>query len=362
MTSGQFEITAVSFRPSDLTLTWKNAQQHTRSTAYSSLWLRDNTPVTRDACTGQRLAGVTALPPRPLLTAAELEATGHIRVSWEDGEGSLFPSAFFREFERDRRIHSRLAQLPWLKQPATNFAWSAYADWSKSRQVRARWLHSLARDGMAFLRGVPEQKGAVLEAAAHIGFVRETNLGRAFDVESGAGPRLHTADPYRDPVPGFQMMHCLAVEGRGGESLFIDGLAVTERLRLHDPVSFALLAQTPVRFRLQNAAVDLAADRTMIEVDVHEQFHAIHYDDRSIAPLTLRGPALAKFYAAYRHLGTQLNEPARSVNYQLQPGELVILDNTRILHSLAEDPPLQACYIDADGIYSSLATLSRRTK
>ena len=78
--------------------------------------------------------------------------------------------------------------------------------------------------------------------------------------------------------------------------------------------------------------VDLAAERTMLEVDTQGQFRAIYYDDRSIAPLPLKGPRLKKFYAAYRQLAELLNEPERSVVCRLQPGDLVLFDNTRVLH------------------------------
>ena len=43
--------------------------------------------------------------------------------------------------------------------------------------------------------------------------------------------------------------------------------------------------------------MDLAAERTMLEVDTQGQFRAIYYDDRSIAPLPLKGPRLKKYYA-----------------------------------------------------------------
>jgi gamma-butyrobetaine dioxygenase len=99
-------------------------------------------------------------------------------------------------------------------------------------------------------------------------------------------------------------------------------------------------------------------------VDTHGRFRSIHYDDRSIAPLPLKGPLLKKYYAAYRQLAGLFCDPARSVAHRLQPGELVLFDNTRILHGRKEGEGgschLQGCYLDADGLYSSLAVLSRK--
>src|SRR5258706_14419815 len=65
----------------------------------------------------------------------------------------------------------------------------------------------------------------VLEVAGSIGFVRETNYGRLFDVEAKVDPANlaytalaiapHTDNPYRDPVPTVQLLHCLARGCRG---------------------------------------------------------------------------------------------------------------------------------------------------
>ena len=90
----------------------------------------------------------------------------------------------------------------------------------------------------------------------------------------------------------------------------------------------------------------------------------INYDDRSIAPLPLKGPLLKKYYAAYRRLAQLLSEPERLVIHPLQPGDLALFDNNRILHGYSAfslDTRLQVCYVDADGLYSSLALLSRQS-
>jgi alpha-ketoglutarate-dependent taurine dioxygenase len=144
----------------------------------------------------------------------------------------------------------------------------------------------------------------------------------------------------------------------------VDGMAVAERLRAHDADAFTTLSQIPILYRFEELA--LANERTMLEVDTQGEFRAIHYDDRSIAPLPLRGPRLKKYYAAYRQLAELLREPARSVGWRLQPGDLVLFDNTRILHGHAAfcvgALHFQGCYLDADGLYSALAVLSRQRR
>jgi alpha-ketoglutarate-dependent taurine dioxygenase len=363
-------VTAVECTPGEVTLTWHDSFY----SVYSALWLRDNDPAHRDARTGQRMISLLDLPQEPRLKAAEPQPSGHLTFSWEDGKTSVFALSWLRAYDRSLRIGSRPTRMPWMGQPATEFARCDYVQWIENPASREDWLYYAGRDGLAFLRNVPVENRAVIEVADRIGFIRETNHGGIFDVSSVTGPNnlaytnralpAHTGSPYRDPVPGFQLLHCLSASGEGGESIFVDGMAVAERLRAHDIDAFNLLCQTPILFRLQDAEVDLVAERPMLELDTQGQFRAIHYNDRSIAPLPLKGPRLKKFYAAYGQLARLLNEAEKSVVCRLQPGDLVLIDNTRVLHGRTAftggERHLQGCYVDADGFYSSLAVLSRR--
>jgi gamma-butyrobetaine dioxygenase len=371
--AAEIEVAALKCTASELEITWQNSSY----SVYSSLWLRDNDPANRDSRTGQRLASLLDLPLSPQLQAAEPRPPGHITLSWDDGETSVFSLTWLRAFDRSLRMTARPTQLPWMGQSADAFAWCDYTEWVQNPASREDWLYSVGRDGLAFLRSLPNEEGtgesALLRVAALISLAAETNYGRTFDLRTvveqnhhgytSSGRPVHTSHPYRDPVPGFQLLHCLSAPGQGGDSIFVDGMAVAERVRAHDPDAFAILSQTPVPYRFQDASVELVAERTMLDIDTQGQFRAIYYDDRSLAPLPFKGPRLNKYYPAYRQLAQLLREPARLVTYEWKPGDLVLFDNTRILHSHTAvsigSRHLQGCYLDADGLYSALAVLSR---
>ena len=69
----------------------------------------------------------------------------------------------------------------------------------------------------------------------------------------------HTDNPYRCPVPGVQLLHCLANETSGGLSTLVDGFAAAEALRARDKAAFEVLTRTPVRFRYRDDTTDLVA-------------------------------------------------------------------------------------------------------
>jgi gamma-butyrobetaine dioxygenase len=365
-------VAALKCTPAELEIAWQNSTY----SVYSSVWLRDNDPANRDPLTGRRLVTLLDLPPFPLLQAAELQPAGHVTLSWNDGKTSVFPLSWFRAFDRSLRISPRPARLPWMGHPAESFAWCDYSEWIANPASREDWLYYVGRDGLAFLRDVPADEGAgkapLSRIAACLSVGRATDDSRFFDIRGVAeasnngykipAPLVYTDHPYRDPVPGFQLLHCLSAAGHGGESVFVDGMAVAERLRARDPEAFATLSQLPILFD----ELGLAAERTMLEVDTQGEFRAIYYDDRSIAPLRLKGSRLIKYYAAYRQLAELLQDPARAVGCRLQPGDLVLFDNTRILQGHAPFSAgarhFQGYHLDADGLFSELTLLSRRER
>ena len=89
---------------------------------------------------------------------------------------------------------------------------------------KAEALEAVLRVGFVLLSGVSAVPGRVLEVAASFGYVRETNYGRLFDVRVEPAPgnlaftsraiRPHTDNPYRDPAPTVQLLHCLRAAGR----------------------------------------------------------------------------------------------------------------------------------------------------
>jgi gamma-butyrobetaine dioxygenase len=251
-----------------------------------------------------------------------------------------------------------------------------YSDVVTSQEKRIDWLGSLVRYGIAFLSEVPCTHEQVLSVAALAGYVTETNYGRIFDVRSvvepnnlaytDAGLGLHTDNPYRDPVPGFQFLHCLQSSDEGGESQFVDGFAVAADLKAEDPEAFAILSSTSVRFVFRGADCFLEHARPLIACDLCGQLVAIHHNNRAMAPLSIPPTRMLAFYRAHRLFSETLREPGYEMSLRLEPGDLVAFHNHRVLHGRTSfrnnnvQRHLQGCYVSRDGVFSSLAVLQRK--
>jgi gamma-butyrobetaine dioxygenase len=253
------------------------------------------------------------------------------------------------------------------------FAWEAHDAFMLDPARQGRWLRRLARDGVAFLRGVPCREGQILATCAAIGEVPRTNYGLLFDVRAVPTPEnlaytdlglgLHTDNPYRDPVPGFQALHVLEASPDGGDTLLADGLALAEHLERTNPDAFATLTTTPVPFHYRSADADLCSEKPIIERAVDGTIRAVHYNNRSIAPLRLEAAAAEPFYTAYRAFAALLRDPRYAVCLHLEDGDLMVFDNRRTLHgrtgftSSRYPRHLQGCYLTRDSVLSLAARL-----
>src|SRR5262249_38736947 len=200
------------------------------------------------------------------------------------------------------------------------------------------WLRQVRDVGFALLTGVPTEPGMVCRVIELFGYVRETNYGRLFDVVSVENPTNlaytglalgnHTDNPYRDPVPQLQLLHCLEAAAEGGESIAVDGFFAAARLRREHPDDFALLSSHSVLFRyVWKDKADIGSRAPLIELDVEGAVRAVRYNNRSAAPFDLPEEIVREYYHAYRRFGRLLHDADALVGFKLAAGDLFVVDN-----------------------------------
>jgi alpha-ketoglutarate-dependent taurine dioxygenase len=372
-------VRRVSASPEVLTIEWSDGGV----SEFASLWLRDNRARDRDAHSGQRLVDVADLPEQPRIRAATAEGAT-VRIAWQDEESSeAFDLDWLAGHAVGRRRPPPERQVRrWLEGASLNarrdFAWAALGQLRTDPERRLQWLTRLLQDGLAFVDQVPPSESALLQAVPLFGRVLETNYGQTFDVRSVPQPDnlaysdlglgLHTDNPYREPVPGFQALHALVISNEGGDSLFADGFALAEQLRNSHLQAFELLTATSVAFRYASADAELYAERPLIQLGARGEVTAVHYNNRSIAPLPLPAADARSFYAAYRRFALLMRDSRFQLRTRLEAGTLVVFDNQRILHgrtafSSARQPRhLRGCYLSRDSVYSEAGLLRRSAR
>ena len=342
-------------------------------TVLPALWLRARScdPTQRDAITGQRLMNPHLLPDDLTLLGARLEGAG-LYLTFSDGfSGNFDPQELLDGAVLDEACP---APQPWRADlaPQPVYQWEALQD----DAVLYRAVKDYVERGFLLIHGTPTKPDSILSIARRFGYVRETNFGAYFEVYSrpdstdlayrpvALGP--HTDNPYRNPVPGIQLLHCLQNETSGGLSTLVDSLAVAQQLQQEDPEGFRLLATVPVRFEYRDADTCLVSVQPMIELDGMGVMVGVFYSPRlDDMPLMSEHDTRA-YHRARKRFGTLLSDSQFELRFRLEPGQLMMFDNNRVLHGRTSFNPseghrqLQGCYIDRDSPRSLYRVLSHR--
>jgi len=366
----------VSIQTSDrtLTLTWPDGVRG----SFAAVWLRDQCACgeCRHPRNGQRFLDTASIPSDIGIEEAALGGTDTVEVSFLGGE--LHTSSFSLE-------SLRMASAGWAPARRRAVLWgaclegrmptAAFSGISTDELELRDWLCGAASMGVALLHGVPRHRGAVAEVAGLFAHVRETNYGRVFDVRAVVDPTnladtalalaVHTDNPYRDPTPTLQLLHCLASSADGGDTILVDGFNAVERLRKEAPAMLDVLAARPIRFAFRDPACDLVAEFPIVSLNHRGEPVAVHFNNRSKVGPAATTHEVEAWYDAYRSFARLLTSPDLEVRLRLQPGDLIMFDNTRVLHgrtgfAAGGERLLQGCYAERDGLLSRLGVLERR--
>jgi gamma-butyrobetaine dioxygenase len=350
---------------------------------YHSTWLRDNAndPKTRDKNNGQRLISIADIPVNTYIKSASLDKKGkNITLNFLPKKKQIkFSVSWLEAHAYDKRqnnskvwIHPDLKT--WSKATLKHVPIISYKSAKLDKKLLLKWLKSLHRYGFAKMSGCEKKSGTIIKIAKLFGYIRETNYGKWFDVKSKSnavnlaytnlGLKAHTDNPYRNPVPTMQILHCLKSSTKGGDSKVVDGFNAALRLKKENKNYFNLLSKYCSRFEFKGKKnVHLKSRFPMIALSPDGELAAVHFNNRSIAPITdVPYNDMTNYYKAYRKFSSIIDNSSMAFTFKLNPGECFILDNTRVLHartaySKTGSRWLQGCYVDKDGLLSTISTL-----
>ena len=345
-------------------------------TVFHFPWLRDNCPSGFHPETRERVFDLLALP-ADFAPKSARAAGDALEVEWPDGHRSRYAAAWLRANAYDDAARAARKWVPktWDAHILPSPPRFSCAAVMASDAARLEWLTALRDYGVAMLEDTPADLDAARRAAETIAFLRRTNFGEEFSVESKPNPnnvaytavelQLHTDLPNREMPPGAQFLHCLQNEAEGGESVFADGFRAAEELRASHPDAFDLLAQWPLPFRFHDADNDLRWRGTTIALDEEGGLREIRYHAALTAPLDAPPRMVPALYRAWRRFGEILRRPDMRMNLRLRPGEMVGFHNRRVLHGRRAFNPasgrrlLRGCYVDWDEVCSRIRVLQR---
>ena len=339
-------------------------------------WLRErvNSENFLDQKTQQRLFDPTMLKNSSEISKVNI-SDKFLEVSFKDGAyAKLVIENILKEFEKDNELYF-INKISWKSDFQNNNIYKFNKNFFEE-EIMYESLLDFYKYGFVIFENVPTQDNFIVNFANSIGSIRRTNFGEFFNVKSKPNPNdlaytslplaPHTDNPYRKPVPCIQLLHCIENEVGGGLSTLVDGLAVTEELKKEHPSFFQILTEIKVRFQFVDDNVVLEDWAEMIQLDENKRLKQVRFSPRlDFVPL-MDKEKLELYYAARNKISEMYNSKKFRIEFKLKPGDLLMMDNYRLLHGRTEynanegNRFLQGCYIDYDSTEGKLKHLKRK--
>ena len=350
-----------------------------RVSPFHHQWLRDNCPCAECvySVTREQVLEIVDVDANLRAASARLDQ-GNLWVEWNGGHRSQYDPGWLRAhaYDDESRAERRAAKpQPQLWDSRFQLPVFDYSAVMEDPNTLLQWLLALRDSGLTQIRGVPTEPGSLVLIAKRISFIRESNFGVLFNVQSKADADsnaytafnlpLHSDLPTRELQPGLQFLHCLVNDANGGESIFVDGFAIANALRTEDPEAFRALCEIPVEFRNKDRHSDYRRLAPIIALDALGDVAEIRKANFLRGPFETSVAQMPLLYRAYRRFIAMTREDRFRLVKRLNPGELWCFDNRRTLHARnAFDPAsgarhFQGCYIDRDELLSRIRVLQR---
>jgi trimethyllysine dioxygenase len=330
-------------------LAWSNGRS---GDLFSLLWLKDHCPSPQclHPDTRQRQIDTFAIPENLAARAVALEENGRVlRVEWapENDAGehvSRFDAAFLASILPANRTKPQ--RVTWDAAGIADKVPSIAHDWvMKDDAGLKQWLELVETYGFCVVTGTPANPEATKTLLERVAYIRETIFGGFWDFTANMahkdtayttlaiGP--HTDGTYSFDAPGYQMLHCLAFEGQGGENVFVDGFRIAEIMRAKHPAEYRTLTELEItgQYIDLNRNVHLQATRPLFRCNKAGALVQVSYNNYDRAPFYLPAEESEALYRALKVFASYANDPALQYRRRLAPGDAVLFDNWRALHA-----------------------------
>jgi len=371
-------ISKVSQNGSGLDVEWSDGEKSN----FNYLWLRDNCPTARDKDSRHRMFNLLKVSTNIKPKQFKINKEGKLEIEWNEGN------------------HTSFYDLKWLRKNCYTLKnkhkyISPYHLWNNSlekdlgsiniehNEIKSsdkgliKWLELLDQKGIAIIKNAPTEKESAFPILNRISHTRETFFKTPFEVINIPKPnnsaytahalRNHIDLPWFENPPGYQFLHCLINDAKGGDSSAVDGFAVADYLKKEEKEIFETLVHTPLKFKDNDYTQETI--RTFhapaISLTKDGDFNDIRFSVATMDTLDCHPDVMEKVYKAHHKFGNLLHDDRFVIKFRLEAGDIFCFNNRRVLHGRTEYDPntghrhLQGYYMDRDEILGRLNFLKK---
>ena len=373
-----YSIKNIKKNTSHLEVEWSDGQK----SKFNYLWLRDNCPSAHDKDTRHRMFNILKISTDINAKKYNINKEGKLEIEWSEGEHiSYYDLKWLREncytIKNKKRYSSPYKLWDSSLQKNLDLIQIDHDEILNSEKGLIKWLELLHHQGIAIVKNAPSANKSALPLLNRISHTRETFFKTPFEVINVPKPnnsaytahalRNHMDLPWFELPPGYQFLHCLVNDAKGGDSSAIDGFAVADYLRKYEKDIFETLISVPLKFRDKDYTQEShrSFHAPAISLTKDKDFHDIRFSVATMDALDCHPDKMDQVYKAHHRFGNLLHDDKFQIKFRLGPGDIFSFNNRRVLHGrTAFDPNsghrhLQGYYLDRDEIVGRLEYLKQ---
>ena len=366
-------ISKIEKNSSYLKVIWNDGEE----SKFNYMWLRDNCPSAHDKDSRHRMFNILNVSQDINPKKYDVNEEGKLEIEWsEGGHISYFDQKWLRDncytIKNKKKYVSPYQLWDCSLEKDLQSIKIDHEEIISSDQGLIKWLELLHFKGIAIVTNAPTEKKSAFPVLNRISHIRETFFKTPFEVINIPKPnnsaytahalRNHMDLPWFELPPGYQFLHCLVNNSKGGNSSAIDGFAVAEYLRQNEKEIFQTLTTIPLKFRDKDYTQEShrSFHAPAISLTKDNDFHDIRFSVATMDALDCHPDVMDKVYKAHHRFGNLLHDKKFQINFRLKSGDIFSFNNRRLLHGRTEFDPnsghrhLQGYYMDRDEIIGRL--------
>lgn len=308
------------------------------------------------------------MPLNPTPQEVMVDREGNLDIVWggeETGHHSVFDASWLRvHCQSDQALKQRSPLQLW--DSSVSIPHFDYHEAMEDDGVLLLFLNKMVELGVAVIDNAPKNEESFRAIIERVGPLRQryhpTNvftMDRSDKKAQGihhayqAGKLQNHTDVTAYDIPaGLVFFECILYENPDGDrqaySTIVDGFKLAEVIKTENPWFFELLTTEYIPAGRKRLFVEekLSENETsgrkyewdtyrrnhLIKLDEHGDVYQIRYSHNTRIPLEVSYDKIEDLWAAYRRFSELLQDPKYMTEFLLAPGQVLAIDNWRVLH------------------------------
>ena len=371
-------ISKVSKNGSALKVEWSDGEE----SKFNFMWLRDNCPTAHDKDSRHRMFNILELSKNLNAKNYTINKEGKLEIEWSEGNHTSYYDPKWLRKNCYTLKHKAKYVSPytlWDNSLQTNLESISidHKEIISSDEGLIKWLELLHQKGIAIVKNSPIEKESAFPVLNRISHTRETFFKTPFEVinvpkpnnsaYTAHGLRNHMDLPWFENPPGYQFLHCLINDAKGGDSSAVDAFAVADYLRKNEKEIFETLVNVHLKFRDKDYTQEShrSFHAPAISLTKDGDYNDIRFSVATMDALDCHPDDMEQVYNAHLRFGNLLHDDKFVIKFRLESGDIFSFNNRRLLHGRTEFDPnsgnrhLQGYYMDRDEIIGRLNYLKK---